>query len=499
MGHEIDARSDIFALGVVFFEMLTGCLPFTETSPLGLMLEVVKAEIPDVRKLNENVDANTYRVLSHMLAKERDDRYSDCNALIQAMDAQTASELNLQPSGQDAATVITGQGATVAMPTPPPQPASPPRSKSLVATYPEKESSSSKAAILVSAIAALLVLSVGGSLYAFRGQIFGSGDDPAAAGQKINTVRMASNDGPTDQSADPAPASDDDDSLVTDMLKALADDEEEKALAATSDPDPEKAHMPAGSALPRDPANPLQSGDVTVQAMGDQTEDSRPVAYLPPDDKAAMSSSAQTGGAQKSLNRSEVDFRATDADTKSEPVADSTLSAPVQMAKVTTPPSQPTPKPVPIAPIPDPDRIMVLSSGDRSIAREVEQLLSQRLMREDLEVLDTAFVSGLDRVAGPDGIDLAAARELALREGVGTLIIADAQYMGETPLEYYGQFDILYTVDLEVKAVDLVNRKTMPGGWREQVRFTALNAAEQARLAVEPHMDALASVLRDGS
>lgn len=56
IGQEVDQRSDIFSLGIVFYEMLAGKVPFENDSPLGLMLEVVQSDIPDIRELNKKVD-----------------------------------------------------------------------------------------------------------------------------------------------------------------------------------------------------------------------------------------------------------------------------------------------------------------------------------------------------------------------------------------------------------------------------------------------------------
>lgn len=83
LGTPVDQRSDIFSLGVVLFECLAGRMPFTDQSPLGLMLEVVKAEIPDVRVLNSDVDAELSRILGRMIAKEPGDRYQSCHELIE--------------------------------------------------------------------------------------------------------------------------------------------------------------------------------------------------------------------------------------------------------------------------------------------------------------------------------------------------------------------------------------------------------------------------------
>ena len=83
LSRPVDQRSDIFSLGIVLFECLAGRMPFTDESPLGLMLEVVNAQIPDVSTLNEEVDPELSRVLSKMIAKDPAHRYQSCQALIE--------------------------------------------------------------------------------------------------------------------------------------------------------------------------------------------------------------------------------------------------------------------------------------------------------------------------------------------------------------------------------------------------------------------------------
>lgn len=82
LGQKADARTDIFALGIVFYEMLTGSLPFKADSPYGLMHQVIKTEIPDVRNINKAVSLNAHILLSRMTAKDPNNRYGSCEALL---------------------------------------------------------------------------------------------------------------------------------------------------------------------------------------------------------------------------------------------------------------------------------------------------------------------------------------------------------------------------------------------------------------------------------
>ena len=81
LGKMVDQRSDIFALGIVLFEMLSGRMPFQDDSPLKLMLDVVQADTPDIRELNPEVDEEIARILNKMLAKDPADRYQSCEDL----------------------------------------------------------------------------------------------------------------------------------------------------------------------------------------------------------------------------------------------------------------------------------------------------------------------------------------------------------------------------------------------------------------------------------
>ncbi|MCZ8061931.1 serine/threonine-protein kinase [Silanimonas sp.] len=130
LGKSVDARSDLFALGIVMFEALTGRLPFSDESPLKLMLDVVQAEIPDIRDINKEVDAGTAAILTRLVAKDPGDRYQSAADLIDDLElhplvAGKGTQLGLQvrkPSGA-ASTLYSAPPTTPTAkrrPTPPP-------------------------------------------------------------------------------------------------------------------------------------------------------------------------------------------------------------------------------------------------------------------------------------------------------------------------------------------------------------------------------------------
>lgn len=77
----VDARSDIYSLGIVLYEMLTGERPFNGRTPTEIALKQIQAEPIPLRQLNSDVPASLERTVMRMLAKRPEDRQQNIEEL----------------------------------------------------------------------------------------------------------------------------------------------------------------------------------------------------------------------------------------------------------------------------------------------------------------------------------------------------------------------------------------------------------------------------------
>jgi serine/threonine-protein kinase len=89
---ELDARSDVYSLGSVLFELLAGEPPFTGTSSLAVIAKRLTNPAPDVRHRRPGVPPHVARAVAKSLAREPGDRFASAGAFAEALAQPAAHE-----------------------------------------------------------------------------------------------------------------------------------------------------------------------------------------------------------------------------------------------------------------------------------------------------------------------------------------------------------------------------------------------------------------------
>ncbi len=82
---DIDRRSDLYAFGIIAYEMLTGRLPFKADTPYGLLMQHIVGPLPRVVDANPALPAECQPVVERALAKAREDRFATAGQFAAAL------------------------------------------------------------------------------------------------------------------------------------------------------------------------------------------------------------------------------------------------------------------------------------------------------------------------------------------------------------------------------------------------------------------------------
>lgn len=474
IGQEVDQRSDIFSLGIVFYEMLAGKVPFENDSPLGLMLEVVQSDIPDIRELNKKVDKKTSFILNKMIAKSPEERYQSCEEIIRDLGNIVENETiatikthakapnhSLAPKKANISENITLPGSAAIT------------DKYLVNNSQKKKGGKSWliAATLFALVAAAGVGYYGGYLPIPGSKVNNSNDstalldDDLMSDNQTNQAESVDAGSTNNSSSNANTQSESGKGLLAGIGNMFSDDNTQDVAAVDN------------------------SGDLNIPTQENTA----------PNIVETQAAQAQIQPQTVDSNNKELIATGFNSVAHNTPTNTGVAESRTQVPPINTVPTYTTKtvvqKPV-IKSIPLNKGVVVIAFGDPAIANPIEKILESELKSQGIKVMNEQFIPGMRELMN-NGLDLAELKNLIQRNGGQAMVIANVNYVGSQQLQYAGRSSELINAQIDIDAYDIRTGDSIDNGYGTKISYTSLNATDQAADAVMQYTNTLAANLKN--
>lgn len=446
IGQEVDLRSDIFSLGIVFYEMLAGKVPFENDSPLGLMLEVVQADIPDIRELNKKVDKKTSFILNKMIAKSPEERYQNCDEIIRdtgnVVEKQPLETIRKKMEAAENSSKKISQQITL------------PSIESLSqpnATHKKKPSR------IIPIAASLFAVAIAFFGYQIYQENYNSKPELIAAQSQQEKQAI---------------------SQVSQNSSALPLNNSE---VGNLDRNPEIADIEAAQAP--EEKQKLAMDEAKVKLNNDASNQAGSTMQIA--ETSAVQSSERINQKAAILNTQAI---VKSPHTQFSSFTEKTSAHLSKVQKHAEKISKP--KPIKLD-----QGVVVLSFGDPAIASPIEKHIEANLIQGGVKVMNEKFISGMNSIL-QNGADLAEVKSLIKRNGGQAIIIANVNEIGTQELSYSGRTSLLINAQIEIDTYDVKTGDLLDTGFGSKINYTSLNATEEAIDAISEYSDQLKTVVK---
>jgi len=90
----LDGRSDIYSMGIIFFQMLSGNAPYRSTTPAKVMMMHILDPVPNLLQVRPNLSQEVENWLEKLLSKDPDDRFATADEMVEVLQAALSDKTN---------------------------------------------------------------------------------------------------------------------------------------------------------------------------------------------------------------------------------------------------------------------------------------------------------------------------------------------------------------------------------------------------------------------